>query len=125
LQYIAVILSIIEININSANIHLYYSLQAVQLMVLVQKAFRKATDLKIDPFAIRRNLQETPEIMTPLFKQYELDRANLTARTIIGQGQVGHIITLLPLHLQFDVVGSLVKCTLPLTRRQRPFWRSK
>ena len=37
---------------------------------------------------INRPMPETPEIVTPLFKQFSVDRSALTSSAIIGQGQV-------------------------------------
>ena len=57
-------------------------------MGTVQRAFALAAELRSDPFAIKRTQTETPEALTPLFDKHSIDRANLTAKAMIGFGQV-------------------------------------
>ena len=54
---------------------------------MIQKAIALATELRTDPFAVKRPLPATPEAMTPLFAKYELKREKLLATMIIGYGQ--------------------------------------
>ena len=42
----------------------------------------------MDPFAIKRRMAPTPEILTPLFKKAEIKRERLLVNSIIGFGQV-------------------------------------
>ncbi len=55
---------------------------------MVQKSYERAKDIRTDPFAIKRTMQETPEVITPTFKAREIDRAKLNSKMVIGQGQV-------------------------------------
>ena len=59
-------------------------------MALVETAFNIAKEIRTDPFAIRRILPATPDVtaMSPVFDKYEVPRENLTAKAIIGYGQV-------------------------------------
>ena len=57
----------------------------------MQKAFSIAQQLRMDPFANKRNLVATPEIQTPLFLKHEIRRDKLAAKVIIGYGQVWHL----------------------------------
>ncbi len=54
----------------------------------LEKAYNFAKEIKADPFAIKRQLGDTPEVMTPLFKENTIPREVLTAKSTIGQGQV-------------------------------------
>ena len=54
----------------------------------MQKAFLIAQELRTDPFAIKRRMAATPEILTPMFKKAEIKRERLIAKSIIGMGQV-------------------------------------
>ncbi len=57
-------------------------------MATMQKAFARAKDIITDPFASKRKLTETPEIMTPLFEANLMPREKLVSKAILGQGQV-------------------------------------
>ena len=59
---------------------------------IVQKAFAIAQDLRTDPFAIKRKMVPTPDILTPLFQKAEIVRENLAAKSIIGYGQVATML---------------------------------
>ena len=60
------------------------------MVALVEKIFKIAQDLRTDPFAIRRILPATVDVtkMSPIFDKHEIVRENLTAKAIIGYGQV-------------------------------------
>jgi hypothetical protein len=57
-------------------------------MKLVRKAFEKAQELLLDPFAIKRPMLATPEVVTPLFSMNMIVRELLQSKSVIGQGQV-------------------------------------
>ena len=57
-------------------------------MSIVQKAFALAQAILSDPFATKRLLGATPEVLTPELQSKEIDRDRLTPKTIIGFGQV-------------------------------------
>ena len=85
-------------------------------MVLVQKAYALATEIRTDPFATKRVLEETPEMFTYDLKQLEVKREQLVAKSVIGYGQV---ILYSMEHLYFKPY-SLAKCTLPITTKKSP-----
>ena len=76
----------------SVSIHfltpLPHSAQAAAIADASQKAFAIAHALRTDPFAIKRKGAATPEAMTPLFSKHEISRERLTAKSILGHGQV-------------------------------------
>jgi hypothetical protein len=54
----------------------------------IQQAFAIAQDLRTDPFAIKRKMQETPDIQAvPIFAKAEIAREHLIAKSVIGFGQ--------------------------------------
>ena len=57
-------------------------------MELTQKAFALATAIRVDPFAIERQLPTTPEVNIPIFQKHAFTRKALVAKTILGHGQV-------------------------------------
>ena len=57
-------------------------------MDVVQKSFLKSQEILTDPFALKRALPDTPEILTDLFRQHMLEREKLVSKSVIGQGQV-------------------------------------
>lgn len=57
----------------------------------VNKAFEAATQLQVDPLAIRRRHMNTPEAVATGFDKVQLTRENLLVRLIIGQGQFGQV----------------------------------
>ena len=63
------------------------ALQGANVTSVVQKAFTIAQELRTDPFAIKRRMAATPEIVTPTFKKAEIKRERLTANLILGFGQ--------------------------------------
>ena len=58
------------------------------MLTTVQKAFALAQAIRSDPFATKRILAATPEVLTPELKSKEIERDRLTPKTIIGFGQV-------------------------------------
>ena len=58
------------------------------MLTTVQKAFALAQAIRSDPFATKRILAATPEVLTPELKSKEIERDRLTHKTIIGFGQV-------------------------------------
>ena len=90
------------------------------MIAIVQKAFTIAHELRTDPFAIKRRMAATPEILTPMFKKAELKRERLVAKSIIGMGQVPQ----LPHrpHTRFTARRSLARCTRQSTRTRRAAW---
>ena len=69
-------------------------LKASELVSLVKKAAQLAAELRVDPFAIKRELTATPEVVVPAFKSSLIDRSSLAAGNIIGYGQVQHYFLL-------------------------------
>jgi hypothetical protein len=62
--------------------------QAAPIAEAVADAFKMAAAIRTDPFAINRPSTETPEAVSGVFAGIQLPREKLTARMIIGQGQV-------------------------------------
>ena len=54
----------------------------------MQAAFDKASEIKSDPFMIKRKTADTSELLTPLFEKHHLERENVEFKATIGQGQV-------------------------------------
>jgi hypothetical protein len=69
--------------------------QAIEAMGLIQKSFALAQELRTDPFAIKRPMQETPEAIVPVFEKHLLIREQLAAKSIIGYGQVSIYVLVL------------------------------
>ena len=97
---------------------------------IVQVAFKKALEIKMDPFMIKRATADTKELMTPLFQKHHIDREKLENKKIIGQGQVCELSTSSSLYISvfFDhfiycshfihqLLRSLARCTWPPTTR--------
>ena len=63
--------------------------QGSDFVQVTERAFAIAYEIRRDPFAIRRKLLATPEILTPRFKAAEIKRDRLNDPAIIGYGQVG------------------------------------
>ena len=57
-------------------------------MNTIKSAFKAATELRLDPFAIKRPMAETPEAVTPIFQNKLMERSLLSAQGILGYGQV-------------------------------------
>ena len=98
-------------------------MQGSDLMEAVKKAFGVAQELKNDPFMIKRPMAETPEIVTPLFQKYEIERVKLDSKTVIGQGQVrGIFMNVLSMLWSMEeainsrIAYSLEKSTSPSSR---------
>jgi hypothetical protein len=61
------------------------------LTASMSAAFELARQMRVDPFAIRRQMPDTPQAVTPEFLPYELPRESLKVKMIIGHGQFGKV----------------------------------
>ena len=82
-------------------------------MGLIQKSFALAQELRTDPFAIKRPMQETPEAIVPVFEKHLLLRENMVAKSVIGYGQVRLRAKLADCvaHLVCSTVRCIWRCT--------------
>jgi hypothetical protein len=64
------------------------TLQANLLSSAVSRSFQLAAQLRTDPFAAFRDSVATPEAVSPLFAPLQRSRADLSVKSIVGQGQV-------------------------------------
>ena len=58
------------------------------MLALLQKAQPVAAEIKKDPFAIKRSLPATPEMLSAAVQPFELKREQLAAKMAVGTGQV-------------------------------------
>jgi serine/threonine protein kinase len=78
----------------ASHCHVFESkVQGRHLAAAVMDAFKQAVKIRDDPFALRREVEVTPDAagMANVFAAHQIDRRALKAKIVIGHGQYGKV----------------------------------